>query len=95
MHFVYYLLSPSTGKTYVGRTSNLEGRLIAHNHESNKGFTKRYRPWIILYHETFENIEDASNRERYFKTGIGREFLKMIILQKTDELLGPYPPWRT
>ena len=69
-------------KTYVGRTSNLQGRLDAHNHISNKGYTKRYQPWVIIYYESFDIISEASEREKYFKTGAGRAYLKEIISKK-------------
>jgi putative endonuclease len=64
---------------YVGRTSNLNGRLSAHNHASNKGYTKRYQPWVIIYWEEFDSINEANKREKYFKTGVGRDFLKQYI----------------
>jgi putative endonuclease len=50
MHFAYCLYSELHKKTYDGQTSNLLGRLEAHNHVSNKGYTKRYQPWVIIYY---------------------------------------------
>lgn len=76
MYFVYCLYSAGFGKTYVGRTSNLQGRLEAHNHPSNKGYTKRYQPWGILFFEEFKTVEEASQRERFYKSGMGRELIK-------------------
>jgi putative endonuclease len=64
---------------YVGRTSNLTGRLSAHNHASNKGYTKRYQPWVLIYWEEYDSINEAIKREKYFKTGVGRDFLKAYI----------------
>ncbi len=79
MHFAYLLYSSKFHKTYVGSTSNLEGRLSAHNHPSNKGYTQRYQPWEIIYFEEFKTKSDAQKRETYFKSGKGREFLKKFI----------------
>ena len=76
MHFVYCIFSPQFDKTYVGRTSNLQGRLDSHNHPSNKGYTKRFQPWVILFFEEFQTIEEASKKERFYKTGIGRELIR-------------------
>ena len=76
MHFVYCLISPLFKKTYVGRTTHLEGRFAAHSHPSNKGYTKRYQPWEILFFETFETIQEASLKEKFFKSGKGREIIK-------------------
>ena len=82
MQFVYCLFSPTTKKTYVGRTSNLEGRLAAHNHSFNKGYTKKYQPWILIYSEEYSTMQEANKRERYLKTGVGRDFICKLI----DEL---------
>ena len=79
MQFVYCLFSPSTKKTYIGQTSNLQGRLSAHNHTSNKGFTKKYQPWILIYSEEYPTVQEANKRELYLKTGVGRDFIKKII----------------
>ncbi len=76
MHFVYCIYSPKFQKTYVGRTSDYKGRLKAHNHSSNKGYTKRFQPWELLFVEEFGTIQEASQREKYFKTGVGREVIQ-------------------
>jgi len=59
-------------------TSNLEERLKSHN-ELGKGWTKRYRPWEIVYKEFFDLKKDALNRELYLKTGSGRTFIKSLL----------------
>ena len=79
MQFVYCLFSPSSRKNYVGRTSNLEGRLAAHNHPSNKGYTKKFQPWILIYSEEYSTMQEANKRERYLKTGVGRDFICKLI----------------
>lgn len=47
MYYAYILYSKTFDKTYVGFTSDLEARLIAHNHEKNSSWTKLYQPYII------------------------------------------------
>jgi len=37
MFFVYVLFSVDYQRIYIGFTSNIESRLFAHNHPSNKG----------------------------------------------------------
>jgi putative endonuclease len=54
MYQVYVLYSPSFDKIYIGHTSDLEARLRSHNEESTKGYTKRYRPWEVVYTENYE-----------------------------------------
>jgi putative endonuclease len=75
MYIVYVLISPSANKTYVGYTADLQRRMVEHNH-SGKGFTKSHRSWNILFTETYATKQEAMKRERYFKTGKGREEIK-------------------
>ena len=79
-YYVYILTSVDYDKNYVGFTSNLEGRLLAHNHPKNKGWTKRFQPWRILYYEEFSTKVEAMLREKELKSGKGREFIKLKIL---------------
>ncbi len=78
---VYVLWSASLAKTYVGMTSNLNARINAHN-LGIKGWTIRGRPWQLIYWETFADKPAAILREKYLKSGIGREFLQTIINSK-------------
>ena len=78
---VYVLWSIRLAKTYVGMTSNLEARINAHN-LANKGWTLRGRPWQLIYSETFRDKSSALLREKYFKSGVGRQFIQTIIKSK-------------
>ena len=79
MYFVYILYSPSAGKTYTGYTNNVARRLIEHNITESKGFTLRYRPWVIIHTESFQNKQQAMDREKFLKTGRGREEVKAFV----------------
>ena len=70
MYAVYILYSYKFNKSYVGFTSNLIGRFKSHN-ELGADFTKRYRPWIVIYCEYFEDKKEAVKREKYYKGGKG------------------------
>ncbi len=74
------MYSQSHQKTYVGFTSDLEERLKSHNYYSKKGWTIRYRPWIVIYTEMYNDKKSAMAREKYFKTGAGRDFIQKEIL---------------
>ena len=82
---VYFLYSPKFAKTYVGFTSNLEERLKSHNDLGQKGWTLKYRPWKLVFSETHVLKADAMQRELYFKTGRGREELKIILKDWIDQ----------
>lgn len=79
MFYVYVLYSEAFDKTYAGFTGSLEGRLAAHNHPSNKGYTKRFQPWKILHSETYHSKKEAMERERFLKSGAGRELIQRIL----------------
>ncbi len=79
MFFVYVLYSPSANKFYVGYTSNLESRLLSHNLLGTKDWTKRYRPWDLVYTEPYETKSSAQKREKELKTGVGREFIRKML----------------
>jgi putative endonuclease len=74
-YFVYVLKSEIDGRLYKGQTTDIEKRIKEHNSGKTKS-TKGYMPWKLVYFETFETREESVLREKYFKTGSGREFLK-------------------
>jgi putative endonuclease len=80
--YTYILYSPSSQRIYIGYTTSIENRLLSHNHPGNKGWTKRYAPWTVIHYETFTKKQEAMAREKWFKSGIGREYIKGIILSK-------------
>ena len=58
-------------------TSNINERLSRHNKGQEKT-TKPYRPFILIYEEELVDRISARFREKYLKSGIGKEFLKNI-----------------
>jgi len=74
------LKSCSVKKSYVGMTNNLTRRLSEHN-SSKHFYTKRYVPWIMIYHEQYDNLTEATKREKQLKTSSGRKLLKTLFLQ--------------
>lgn len=75
MFFTYVLMSRKDGKHYVGFTDNLKNRLKEHN-SGNVDSTKTRVPLELVYFEACLSKEKALKREKYFKTGFGRRFLK-------------------
>jgi len=75
-HFVYVLYSPGYDKIYVGETSNLIERFKSHNSLGKKGYTIKYRPWIVVHIEFFESRSEALRREKTLKQGQGRKWIR-------------------
>ena len=78
MWYVYAILSEVNGFIYVGMCMDLERRLKEHNAGKSK-FTKAYQPWKLIYKELVGEREKARAREKYLKSGIGKEFLKTLV----------------
>jgi putative endonuclease len=81
MFNVYILYSRVFQKTYVGFTSNLPARFKSHNKLGTKGWTIRFRPWEIIHIEKFATKKEAMEKEKWFKSGTGREFILHHILK--------------
>ena len=75
MFYIYVLKSTKDNKLYIGYTENLKVRFNQHN-EGRVESTKNRRPLQLVYYEACLDKQKALNREKYFKTGFGRRFLK-------------------
>lgn len=76
---VYILYSEKYSKFYVGYTSDLIQRFLSHNSLGTKGYTMKFRPWQVVHVEFFTSLEEALKRERFLKSGKGREWRKANI----------------
>ena len=74
MNYIYVLKSKKDLKRYIGLTNNLERRLLLHDGGKVKA-TKNRRPFELIYFEKFENRTKAAKREKFLKSGKGREYL--------------------
>ena len=78
MYFVYVVRSKE-GFRYTGMTEDLEKRLIEHNEKKLSFWTKRGTNWEILYKEGYPIKSEALKREKWLKSGVGREYLENIL----------------
>ena len=76
MYYVYVLLSLKTGSMYCGSSSDLKQRLEDHNAGRGGAYTKKHRPFNLIFYEAFLAEEDALKQEQFYKSGYGREVLK-------------------
>ena len=77
-YFVYAIQSEKDGRIYVGLTKHVEERLKQHNAGKSRS-TKGYRPWKLFYSEKIGARADARKREKYLKSGSGKEILKSLL----------------
>ena len=73
--YVYVLRSIKFERNYVGFTKDINIRLKQHNSGKTKS-TKPYKPWRVLFFETYSTKIEAINREKFLKTGKGRTYIK-------------------
>ncbi len=74
MIYTYILLSEKDGRFYVGFSKDLKQRFEQHQ-KGRIESTKNRRPLKLIYYDVCLNQEDATRREKYFKTHLGRMFL--------------------
>jgi len=76
-YLVYAIRSFNRNYLYVGLTADLNRRFKQYN-DGRERTTRVYRPFMLIYQEEFESRELARNREKYLKSGVGKEFLKSL-----------------
>ncbi|MCZ6703233.1 MAG: GIY-YIG nuclease family protein [Ignavibacteria bacterium] len=79
MKYYVYIIRSKEGFIYKGMTDNLDRRLVEHNNKALSFWTKRGTDWKLIYKEEFDNKTEALKREKWLKTGVGREYLKEIL----------------
>lgn len=78
VYYTYVLKSVRDNKLYTGYSDDLKRRLIEHN-AGRVESTKHRTPLILIYYEAFINQQDATAREKFFKTQWGRNFVKKVL----------------
>lgn len=78
MHYVYILQSKKDKKLYIGCTNDLRKRIMLHNTGKVEA-TKLRRPFVLIYYEAYLNKFDAYAKEKWLKTGWGRNYIKRTL----------------
>jgi len=75
MYYIYVLQSQGDNNLYIGITKNIKKRLFEHN--SGKNLSTKYRiPFRLIFSEAVKDRKIARVREKYLKSGCGREWIK-------------------
>ncbi len=75
--FSVYVIKSNEGFRYTGMTEDLKNRLQEHNNKSKSFWTKRGNNWQIIFRKDFPTKTEALKFEKWLKSGVGREFLKI------------------
>ncbi|HLT52649.1 MAG TPA: GIY-YIG nuclease family protein [Flavobacteriaceae bacterium] len=77
MYYVYAISSKEYNYIYVGLTQDLKARVKRHN-DGRERTTKFYKPFELIYSEVCNTRPEARLREKYWKSGVGKEQLKSL-----------------
>ncbi|MEK7123541.1 MAG: GIY-YIG nuclease family protein [Patescibacteria group bacterium] len=77
MFYVYAIKSIKRNYIYVGLTNNLARRFAEHNNKKERT-TRVFAPFRILLAKRFTTRIKARQKEKYFKSGVGKEYLKTL-----------------
>jgi len=75
MYYTYAIKSLRKNYIYVGLSNDYKRRVTEHNKGKSKT-TNPYKPFKVILVEKFKTRAGARKREKYLKSGIGKEFLK-------------------
>jgi len=75
MYYVYVLKSLSRNYRYVGITAD-QARRVGQHQRGQERTTAAYRPFKVLLTEPYPTRLEARNREKYLKSGVGKEWIK-------------------
>ena len=77
-----YVLRDCAGRHYVGITSRLRKRLVEHNRGRTRADAGR-GPFEVVYKEPHPDHKSARNREKFLKSGLGREWLRKTLGERS------------
>ena len=77
MYYVYAIRSVIKNYIYVGLTANTEKRISEHNDKKEKT-TRSYAPFKTILIEEYDTRIKAREREKYLKSGAGKEYLRSL-----------------
>jgi len=81
MFYTCVIQSINTGILYKGFTTDLEKRLDEHN-TGLSNFTSKLIPWKLVLFEEHATKKEALKREKWYKTGVGRDWIKQQLENK-------------
>jgi len=77
-YYIYIMTNKTNTVLYTGVTSDLKRRVYEHKEKLVDGFTKRYNITKLVYHEVFEDIENAILREKQIKGGSRQKKIELV-----------------
>jgi len=83
--FYTYLLECQFDKSwYISYTSDLRRRVLEHQNGYGCQTTSRKNEWKLIYYEAYLEKLDAIGREKFLKSGSGRNYIKKQLKNYLD-----------
>ena len=79
MYFVYISKRINFNRYYIGSTEDIKRRLLHHSSGKIKS-TKAYKPWEIVYSESYNTRSEAFKKEKQIKSYKGGVVFKKLLL---------------
>ena len=79
-----YVIECEDGSFYKGFTDDLLRRYQQHCNGTGADYTKTHKPKQLYYWEMHYSKEAALQREKYLKSGVGREWFKKEVVDKPE-----------
>lgn len=76
MFYAYLLECQGDNSWYIGYTDDLKARVARHNAGTGARTTSLKQNWKLIYYEAYISKTDALGREKFLKSGSGRNYLK-------------------
>lgn len=83
--YIYLLFSLKDNKLHIGYSDNLKQRIQDHMNGKVRA-TKYRRPLKLIHFEAFGNIKNGKVKERFLKSGYGRDQLKQALKNQLSKL---------
>ena len=78
-YYLYILRSTQKETYYIGISSDPERRVYFHNRDECTGYTRRYRPWELVFKCAFDTKGRALKAERKIKGWKSKKMVRLII----------------
>ena len=77
-YWVYILASKRNGTLYIGVTNDLSRRVFEHKSKRSVTFTSRYNVGMLVWYESYSDVNEAIGREKQLKKWERAWKLKLI-----------------
>jgi putative endonuclease len=77
-YYVCIMTNKHNAVLYTGITNDLERRVYEHKEKLGNGFTKKYNVTKLVYHEVYEDPENAILREKQIKGSSRQKKIDLI-----------------